>query len=710
MRQSTLPDALQRTPDLDRWLHIEDDGTITIFTGKVEIGQGIRTTVAQIAAEELDVAPERIRVVLADTARTPDEGYTAGSNSTQGSGGALRQVAAEVRALLLDMAAAQLGAPAHRLRIDDGLIIDPVSEEQISYWALHGGKLFHRQATGNVAPKPADVYTLVGNSMQRIDIPAKVRGQHAFVADMELPGMVYGRVVRPPTNTATLVDVETRGAAQLPGVLAVVRDGSFLGVVAQREEQAVAAANYLRTASTWQAEATLPDDSTIFDRLRQGATESFLVVDGAPTADPIPPVTPPANATQTLEATYYRPFTMHGALGPSAALAEVVGDQLTVWTHSQGVYPLRGALAQVLGKDEATIRLIHVEGPGCYGHNGADDVVLDAALLAGAVPNRPVLVQWSREDEHRWEPFGPAMRMSLSASLDAEGNVVDWNHDVWSYTHSGRPRPREDGSTLLAAQHLARPLPAPPARPGKGTHTGSHRNADPLYNFGSRRIVKHFVPDSPLRTSSLRSLGAFANIFAIESFMDELAEAAGIDPVSFRLRHLADPRGRAVIEAVVQAANWPRRHNTGHGQGIAFAQYKNEKAYAAVVADVNVDLGEGTIHVEQLTIAADAGLIINPDGLRNQLEGGAVQAASWALKEAVRFDSSGFISFDWEHYPSLHMTESPRIQIELINRPDRPPLGAGEATTGPTPAAIANAVYAAVGIRLRHLPLRIGGR
>ena len=259
--------------------------------------------------------------------------------------------------------------------------------------------------------------------MQRIDIPAKVRGKHAFVADMELPGMVYGRVVRPPTKMATLVSAETRGAAQLPGVLAVVRDGSFLGVVAQREEQAVAAANYLRTATTWQADATLPDDNTIFDRLRQGATESFLVVDGAPTAEPIPPLTPPPNAAQTLEATYYRPFTMHGALGPSAALAEVVGDQLTVWTHSQGVYPLRGALAQVLGKDEATIRLIHVEGPGCYGHNGADDVVLDAALLAGAVPNRPVLVQWSREDEHRWEPFGPAM---VCRSLPASTPKAMW--------------------------------------------------------------------------------------------------------------------------------------------------------------------------------------------------------------------------------------------------------------------------------------------
>lgn len=711
MTAAPLPDALRQTPDLDRWLRIEDDGTITLFTGKVEIGQGIRTTVAQIAAEELDIAPERIRVVLADTARTPDEGYTAGSNSTQGSGGAIRQVAAEARYMLLELAASHLHAPMDRLRVVDGMVIDPVSEEQISYWALHGGRLFRRQVTGEVQPKSVENYTLVGTSLPRMDIPAKVRGKPVFVADMELPGMVHGRVVRPPSPAAHLVDVDIAAVQTMPGVLAVVRDGSFLGVVAQREEQAVAAADRLRQLAQWHGETILPPDDTIFDRLRQDATESFLVIDGAPTDAPIPPVTPPAHAAHTRQAAYYRPFTMHGALGPSAALAEVVGDRLTVWTHSQGVFPLRGALAQVLKKDESTIRLIHVEGPGCYGHNGADDVVLDAALLAAAVPKHPVLVQWRREDEHRWEPFGPAMRLELSASLDDDGNVIDWNHDVWSYTHSGRPRPRGDGTSLLAAHYLADPTPPPPARPGKGRHTGSHRNADPLYDFAHKRIVKHFVPDSPLRTSSLRSLGAFANIFAIESFMDELAEAAGIDPLAFRLRHLGDPRARAVLQAAADAAGWSSRNGgDGTGKGIAFAQYKNEKAYAAVVADVFVDEEDGAIRVEKLTIAADAGLIINPDGLRNQLEGGAVQAASWTLKEAVRFGLQGFASFDWENYPSLHIHEAPRIEIELIDRPDQPPLGAGEATTGPTPAAIANAVYAATGKRLRHLPLRLGGK
>ncbi|MCB0113613.1 MAG: xanthine dehydrogenase family protein molybdopterin-binding subunit [Caldilineaceae bacterium] len=709
MTQANLPDALRQTPELDRWLRIEDDGAVTIFSGKVEIGQGIRTTVAQIAAEELDVAPERIRVVLADTARTPNEGYTAGSNSTQGSGGAIRQVAAEARHVLLEMAAERLNAPIDLLRVVDGMIIDPVSEEQISYWALHGGRLFQRQVTGEVQPKTVTEYTLVGRTLPRTDIPAKVRGRPVFVADMELPGMVHGRVVRPPDPAARLVDVDMAAVEAMPGVLAVVRNGSFLGVVAQREEQAVAAADQLRELAKWEGHTVYPPDDTIFDRLRQGATQSFLVVNGTPTDAPIPPVTPPDGAVHTHQASYYRPFIMHGALGPSAALAEVVGEQLTVWTHSQGVFPLRGALAQVLKKDESCIRLIHVEGPGCYGHNGADDVVLDAALLAAAVPKHPVLVQWRREDEHRWEPFGPAMSLELSASLDRDGTVIDWNHDVWSYTHSGRPRPRADGSSLLAAQHLADPMPAPPTRPGQGRHTGSHRNADPLYDFARRRIVKHFVPDSPLRTSSLRSLGAFTNVFAIESFMDELAVAAGVDPLDFRLRHLSDPRGRTVLEVAAEAASWSvRTGGDGIGKGIAFAQYKNEKAYAAVVADVFVDEEDGAIRVDKLTIAADAGLIINPDGLRNQLEGGAVQAVSWALKEAVRFGPEGFASFDWEHYPSLHIHEAPRIHIELIDRRNEPPLGAGEATTGPTPAAIANAVYAAVGQRLRRLPLRIG--
>ncbi len=704
-----LPDALRRYPELDAWIQIQEDGTIVVLSGKVEIGQGIRTVIAQIAAEELDVSLERIQVVLADTGRTPDEGYTAGSNSTQGSGGAIRFAAAEARQVLLELAAEHLAAPLERLTVHDGIIVDPVTENYVSYWDLLGGRPFRRQVTGRTRPKDPGQYILVGQPIPRLDIPAKVVGQPVFVDDMELPGMVHGRVVRPPAVNATLAAVDRTGVERLPGVLAVVQDGSFLGVVARREEQAVRAAEALRQAARWQGETALLSHQEIFEHLRSAPAQSLLVVDGTPVEDPIPPVAPPAEATQTLTAMYYRPFLMHAALGPSSALARWQEGRLTIWTHSQGVYPLRGALAQVLDMALEDIRVIHVEGPGCYGHNGADDAALDAALLARATPGQPVLLKWSREDEHRWEPYGPAMAVQIQASLDAQGRVVDWNHEVWSYPHSGRPRPHTDGSTLLAARHLARPILPPPSRPSRGRHGGSHRNADPLYAFPRRRIVKHFVADSPLRTSSLRSLGAFANVFAIESFMDELARAAQADPVAFRLEHLDDPRARHVLQAAAERVGWQPGvraggEGQGRGRGIAFAQYKNEKCYAAVVVDLEVERESGAIRLQRITIAADAGQIINPDGLRNQLEGGAIQAASWALKEVVRFGPEGLASRDWQTYPILTFDEAPEVDVLLIDRPGEPPLGAGEATVGPTAAAIANAVFHGVGVRLRHMP------
>jgi CO/xanthine dehydrogenase Mo-binding subunit len=507
-----------------------------------------------------------------------------------------------------------------------------------------------------------------------------------------------------------LAAVEIDAVRKLPGVLQVVRDGTFLGVVAEREEQAVQAAKMLRQAAQWRIERPLPGHDEIYEHLLHAPAYSLLVVDGAPVNDPIPPIETPAGAAQTLAASYYRPYHMHASLGPSAAIAQLAGARLTLWTHSQGVYPLRGALAQVLDMADEEIHLIHVEGPGCYGHNGADDVTLDAALLARAVPGHPVLLQWMREDEHGWEPYGPAAVANMQASLDAGGQVIAWSHDVRSYTHSGRPRPMDGFSNLLAAWQLASPVERPPAKPGGGYHGGIHRNADPLYNFPRRRIVKRLIPDSPLRTSSMRSLGAYTNVFAIESFMDELAAAASVDPATFRLRHLDDPRACAVIEAAASAAGcrrgqpWGDRQQ-GRGRGLGFARYKNQKCYAAVIVEVTVDRANGRIRLERAVIAADAGLIINPDGLRNQLEGGFLQAASWTLKEEVTFDASGITSLDWERYPILTFPEAPPVEIVLLDHPDKPPLGSGEATQGPTPAAIANAVFAATGVRLRRIPL-----
>lgn len=726
-----LPEALRLHPELDSWLRIDLAQTITVFTGKVEIGQGIRTTVAQIAAEELDVSMHRMRVVLADTELSPDEGYTAGSNSTKGSGGAIRQIAAEVRALLMALAAQRLHAPVERLMVYDGVIIDPVTENQTDYWELQGGKPFLRRAAGSVRPKAAADYRLVGTSAPRLDLPEKICGAPVYVDDMALPGMLHGRVVRPPWRgpylTTPLGPVDTDTVLTMPGVVAVVRNGNFLAVAAQREEQALAAARHLEESTGWDSLSNPHRDSQFepvdmqarhglplneldaeFRALLQSPWEDRLIVEGAPVEGEIPPLSMGEQAVHTLDAVYTRPFQMHGALGPSAAMAQWQDERLTIWTHSQGVFPLRDSLAQLLNLPPTSIRVIHTDGPGCYGHNGADDVAVDAALLARGVPGRPVLLKWTRRDEHYWEPYGPAMVMQVRAGVDREGRMVGWNYDVWSYSHSGRPRPVPGASGLLAAPDLTNPLPYPPRRPGSGSHNGGYRNADPLYAFADRRIVKHFVAASPVRTSSLRSLGGYANVFAIESAMDELAHAAGIDPVAFRLAHLDDPRAKAVLEA---AADHARRHTwTGpnRGRGVAFARYKNESCYAAVVVDVEVEPASGKIHVVRAVIGGDAGQIINPNGLANQLEGGVVQATSWTLKEAVRVDAQGNVltprDTGWEGYPVLRMEETPAIETVLLNRSGAPVLGAGEATQGPTAAAIANAVFDAVGVRLRHIP------
>ena len=376
-----------------------------------------------------------------------------------------------------------------------------------------------------------------------------------------------------------------------------------------------------------------------------------------------------------------------------------------MWTHSQGVYLLRGALAQALGVEADAVRVIHVEGPGCYGHNGADDAALDAALLARVVPGRPVRLQWTREDEHAWEPYGPAMVVKLQASLDGHGRLLDWNHDVWSNTHMARALPYGDRSALLAAWHRASPLPRPQPFPMLAYHAGIHRNADPLYAVPRRRIVKHFVENTPLRVSSTRSLGAYANVFAIESFMDELAHAAGTDPLDFRLQYLDDVCARAVLQAAAERAGWTRRRmESGRGGGIGFARYKNQKCYAAVVVDVRVDLTTAEIRLERAVIAADAGQIVDPSGLANQLEGGVIQSASWTLKEQVVFDRTRVTSVDWESYPILTFSEAPEIETVLLDQPGQPFLGSGEATQGPTAGAIANAIFAAIGVRLRQIP------
>jgi nicotinate dehydrogenase subunit B len=487
----------------------------------------------------------------------------------------------------------------------------------------------------------------------------------------------------------------------MPGVMRVVRDGSFLGVVAEREEQAIRAMEALQKTAVWEGHKVLLSQDELYDHLMSQPDQAFLIVEGRPVEGPIPPIEAPPGTTQTLAATYYRPYHMHASLGPSAAVAQLLDGKLTVWTHSQGVYPLRAALAHVLGMPEDDVRAIHVDGPGCYGHNGADDAALDAALLAQAVPGRPVSLKWTRSEENTWEPYGAATVIQMQASLGADGDVIDWNHDVWGYSHLGRARSLGSTSGLLAAWHLAQPFERPQPQPSMAPQVGIHRNAEPSYVFPRRRIVKHFLADSPLRTSALRGLGSYANVFAIESFMDELAHAAGADPVEFRLRYLTDERARAVIEAAVEKAG---SRLEGQGRGIAFARYKNRQSYVAVVVDLRVNRDSGHIRLERAVIAADAGQIVNPDGVSNQLEGAFVQSASWTLKEQVAFDPQGVISVDWHSYPILRFRDAPEIETVLLNRPGQPYLGLGEGAQGPIPAAIANAVFDATGVRLRRVP------
>jgi nicotinate dehydrogenase subunit B len=696
-QSAALPGSLNTNRRLDAWLRIDPNGTVTIFTGKIELGQGIGTALSQIAADELDVDLKRIDIVYGDTARTPNEGQTAGSLSVEQSGTALRYACAEARGILLAAAAAKLGVPVTDLTVSDGAIAAP-SGPRTTYWDMAADAHLDGEATATVKPKPASEHRVVGTSVRRRDIPKKFTGGAAYVQDVRRPGMVFGRVVRPPSPGAELIEVDEARVRSLPGVVAVVHDGSFLAVAAAREEQAIRAREALKQSARWKEVESLPPsgDALYRDLMARSAPVQTVAEKAASTA---------AEPVKRLEALYTRPYQAHASMGPSCAVAQWREGLLTVWTHSQGVFPLRADLAKALAIDTKDIRCIHAEGAGCYGHNGADDVALDAALLARATEGRPVKLQWMRDDEFAWEPYGSAMVMKLSGGLDAQGNVVAWSHEVWSYPHSTRPG-ASSGVNLLAARHLAKPSsPVSPADVPQPAG-GSDRNAIPLYDFGAVKIVKHYIADAPLRTSALRTLGGYANVFALESFVDELAAAAAADPVEFRLRHLRDARGRAVIEAAAQRAGWTAgaRSDGARGRGLGFARYKNLACYVAVIADVAVDRASGRVKVTRAVAAVDAGQIVNPDGVINQIEGGIIQSTSWTLKESVRFDRTRVITRSWADYPIVRFDEVPEVDVMLLNRPDERFLGVGEGSQGPAAAAIGNAVAHATGRRLRALP------
>ena len=690
-----LPGSLAQNRMLDAWIRINTDGTATIFPGKVELGQGITTALIQIAAEELDLPLGRVRVLTTDTSYSPNEGVTSGSQSIEYGGTALRLASAEVRGILLDLAAERFGVSADTLTVADGTI-GSLDGRKVGYGELAADLDLHREATAKIAPKLPAAHKIVGKSIQRFDIPKKVTGGIAYVQDIRLPGMVHGRIVRPPRPGSKLDSVDVAAVQAMPGVVAVVRDGSFLGVVAEREEQAIKARQALIASAKWTLGPELPDPAKIYDVLLALPAEDTVISNKQAAV--------PEGAT-VIEATYRKPYMAHASIGPSCAVAEFKNSEMTVWTHSQGVFPLRNHLSLGLRLPIADIRCIHAEGSGCYGQNGADDVGLDAALLARAVAPRPVRLQWMRDDEFAWEPYGPAMIMRVKAAL-ADGKIAEWNYDLWSNTHSTRPT-EIGGNNLLASWYLANAQDQAPPRTIPQPAGGGDRNAIPLYDFPRQRVVHHFIKEMPLRVSALRTLGAYSNVFAIESFLDELARAAKADPIAFRLAHLKDSRARAVIESVARNANWKAGEagDGRRGRGIGFAKYKNLSVFVAVIAEVEVDAASGVIKVPRAFAVADAGQIVNPDGLTNQIQGGIIQSTSWTLHEQVRFNRDGITSLDWQGYPILTMQEVPHVAVELIDRPSEKSLGAGEGAQGPAVAAIVNAFANATGKRIRELPL-----
>jgi|1186.fasta_scaffold01216_3 CO/xanthine dehydrogenase Mo-binding subunit len=689
-----LPGSLKKAPMLDSWIRIDADGTITVFTGKCEIGQGIKTALIQVAAEELEIDPHVIRLVTSDTARTANEGFTSGSNSMKDSGTAIRNAAAQACKILIGIAAERLGAPADQLRAQAGAIVTP-DDRRIGYGDLVAGDVLHVQAQPTSKLKSPDTLKVIGQSMPRVDIPGKVTGGVSYVQDLRLPGMVHARIVRPPSYDARLLSIETNAVEKLPGFVKIVRDGSFLAVVAEREFQAVTAMHALAASAKWDLATKLPDEKSIFSFIESLSAQDHTIADTHAASAP---------AVRTLEAIYRRPYQLHGSIGPSCAVASFDGDALTVWSHAQGMFPLRKAIAEMLHLSDDKVRCIHMEGAGCYGHNGADDAAADAALIARALPGRPVRVQWMREQEHQWEPYGPAMVSRARASLDAAGKIVDWQYEVRSNTHSTRP---PGAGQLLAARHLQAPFKPDPPKPIPQPEGGGDRNSIPLYALPNVHVVHHFVPEMPLRVSAQRGLGAYHNVFAIESFIDELATAAGTDPIEFRLRHMEEKRARKVIETAAQRFGWSSAPLAkGKGRGFAFACYKNIGAYCAVAIEVDVEHESGRVRLGRAVAAVDSGEAVNADGIANQIQGGIVQSASWTLYESVRFDEMRILSQDWSTYPILRFGNVPEsVEVHVIDAPGEPFLGTGEAAQGPAAAAIANAVANATGIRILDLPL-----
>ena len=687
--------------EVDGLLAIHADGSVTLFTSKVDVGTGIRIAFAQMAAEELGVSPARVTVVEGDTATCPDQGGTGGSTGLIRGGTEIRAAAATARRALLQMGATQLNRPVADLTIADGQVQPRNGGAGVAIGSLIGDRLFSLKVDRNAPLTPPSQHAAIGKPLLRPDVPAKCTGRHVYVQDFTLPGMLHGRIVRPPSMGATLVSVDETSLRGIPDVR-VVRVENFLAVVAKDEWAAVRAATALK--ATWRERASLPGHEGL-DRFSRSAPleRDQEILNRGNAADVS------RRAARTMTATYFWPFQSHASLGPSCAVGDVRADgSATVWTASQGVHGLRGNLSKVFGIPQDKLRVIFLDGSGSYGTNGTDHVAADALLLSKTV-GQPVRVQWMRHDEHGWDPKGPQQLLDVRAALDTDGRIVAWETEMWV------PNAAPGARALLSAD-------AAGLEQEHGTGSGAiTQNGEPPYAVDNVRVVAHLIKDTPLQLSNLRAPGKIANVFAVEGFTDEIAAAQGVDAVEFRLKRLSDPRAIDAITRTASAFKWDTRpspnprakqgpstslgtSNVLVGRGIAYMRYKQMENYVAMAMEVAVNPATGHIQVRRVTCAHDCGMVVNPDGLRNQVEGCIVQTLSRALHEEVQFDRSRVTSVDWTTYPILRFPEAPAVDVILIDRPNEPLVGAGEAATAPVAAALANAVFDATGVRLRTVP------
>ena len=703
-RTQTIPNADRflgkplEADKVDAYLAIHADGSVTLFSGKVDMGTGGRIAMRQIVAEELDVRPERITMIEGDTALTPDQGSTSGSYGIARGGTQLRQAAATGRQALLALGAARLGHSVEDLETVDGVVRTKDGRASVAYADLIGDKAFGVALDPRAPLKDPQRFRFIGKSLPRPDVPAKATGRHKYLHDLVLPGMLHARVIRPPAHGAALKAVDESSIAGVAGAK-VVRIESFLAVVAEREWDAVRASRQLR--AEWTGGTPLGEHATLFDSMRASTVvrEQPVTRRGDMSA-----LDAPAPGVRTLTATYRWPVHSHGSIGPSCGVADVRGDRATIWSSSQGTHRYRAAFAKVLGLAPERVRVIYMDGAGSYGQNGAEDAACDAALLSKAV-GRPVRVQWSRQDEHGWDPKGPPQLLALRAAVDERGEVAAWETRAWLPVST---------ANLPHLPFLAADAAKIPQAQGRATGL-IYQNIDPPYQYPNIDAVVRWIPDAPLRTSPIRAPGKIGNSFAVESFVDEIAALAGADPLAFRLKHLTNPRGAEVLRKVAARMGWQARPSPrpadpkapiASGRGLAYVHYKHDETLVAMGMEVEVERASGRIRVTRVVCAHDCGLMINPDCVQAQVEGNILQTLSRTLHEEIVYDRERVTTVDWQAYPILTFPEVPTIEVELIQRLDAPPLGAGEAASAPVGAALSNAVFDATGVRLRTVPFR----